>query len=90
MSELGEQNWYPTSKIGFFTDVVREGISITVGQIELFAPALEQLDDNVLARLSGAQREREVHRRDRGRVEAELAQLGPTGYRPLRVRDTLF
>jgi hypothetical protein len=23
-------------------------------------------------------------------IEAELAQLGPTGYRPLRVRDTLF
>jgi hypothetical protein len=23
-------------------------------------------------------------------IESELAQLGPTGYRPLRVRDTLF
>jgi hypothetical protein len=23
-------------------------------------------------------------------IEGELAQLGPTGYRPLRVRDTLF
>ncbi|MFI1916547.1 hypothetical protein [Nocardia sp. NPDC020380] len=23
-------------------------------------------------------------------IEAELATLGPTGYRPLRVRDTLF
>ncbi|WP_281032485.1 hypothetical protein [Nocardia exalbida] len=23
-------------------------------------------------------------------IEAELAQLGPTGYRTLRVRDTLF
>jgi hypothetical protein len=23
-------------------------------------------------------------------VDGELAQLGPTGYRPLRVRDTLF
>ena len=23
-------------------------------------------------------------------IDAELAQLGPTGYRPLRVRDTLF
>ncbi|MGO4648081.1 hypothetical protein AB4305_24420 [Nocardia sp. 2YAB30] len=39
MNGLGEQNWYPTSKLGYFTDIVREGISITVGQIELFAPA---------------------------------------------------
>ncbi|MFE3261917.1 hypothetical protein ACFXPS_25105 [Nocardia sp. NPDC059091] len=23
-------------------------------------------------------------------IDAELAQLGPTGYRPPRVRDTLF
>lgn len=23
-------------------------------------------------------------------IEGELAQLGPIGYRPLRVRDTLF
>jgi hypothetical protein len=23
-------------------------------------------------------------------VDGELAQLGPSGYRPLRVRDTLF
>lgn len=23
-------------------------------------------------------------------IDAELAQLGPTGYRPLRVRDTIF
>jgi len=23
-------------------------------------------------------------------IDAELAQLGPTGYRPLRVSDTLF
>lgn len=23
-------------------------------------------------------------------IDAELAQLGPTGYRPLRMRDTLF
>lgn len=23
-------------------------------------------------------------------IDAEIAQLGPTGYRPLRVRDTLF
>jgi hypothetical protein len=23
-------------------------------------------------------------------IDAELAQLGPTGYRPLRVRDTLL
>jgi 16S rRNA U1498 N3-methylase RsmE len=48
VSDGREQNWYPTSEIGYFTGIVREGISITVGQIELFAPAVEQpyrLDD---------------------------------------------
>ncbi|MEV2226415.1 hypothetical protein AB0E01_42145 [Nocardia vinacea] len=48
MSDGRGQNWYPTSEIGYFTTIVREGISITLGQIELFAPALEQpyrLDD---------------------------------------------
>jgi hypothetical protein len=29
-------------------------------------------------------------RRIDGDIEGELAQLGPTGYRPLRVRDTLI
>lgn len=50
-----------------------------------------QADDEVLAHISPAHSENinffgaiEVD------VEAELAQLGPTGYRPLRVRDTLF
>jgi hypothetical protein len=42
VSDGREQNWYPTSEIGYFTDIVREGISITAGQIELFAPAVEQ------------------------------------------------
>ena len=48
-------------------------------------------DDEVLAHISPAHSENvnffgaiEVD------IESELAQLGPTGYRPLRVRDTLF
>ncbi|MFE3279935.1 hypothetical protein [Nocardia sp. NPDC059239] len=51
MSDGREQNWYPTSEIGYFTDIVREGISITVGQIELFEPAVGQpyrLDDETV------------------------------------------
>jgi hypothetical protein len=48
-----EQNWYPTSKIGYFTDLVREGIDVTRGQIELFTPAMAQpyrLDDATVNR----------------------------------------
>ena len=50
-----------------------------------------RVDDEVLAHISPAHSENinffgaiEVD------IDAELAQLGPTGYRPLRVRDTLF
>jgi len=73
VSELGEQNWYSPEKIGFFTDVVREGISITVGQIELFAPAIEQpyrLDDatvNHAQRMYEDQRDQQVLFRNPGR-----------------------
>lgn len=49
------------------------------------------VDEEVLAHISPAHSENinffgaiEVD------IESELAQLGPTGYRPLRVRDTLF
>jgi hypothetical protein len=50
-----------------------------------------RIDDEVLAHISPAHSENinffgsiDVD------IEGELAQLGPTGYRPLRVRDTLF
>ncbi|MGW3542650.1 Tn3 family transposase [Nocardia niigatensis] len=65
---------------------------------EYYGLAVEQMrregrriDDEVLAHVSPAHSENinffgaiEVD------IDAELAQLGPTGYRPLRVRDTLF
>lgn len=65
---------------------------------EYYGLALEQLrragrhvDDEVLAHISPAHSGNinffgaiEVD------IDAELAQPGPTGYRPLRVRDTLF
>ncbi|NKU06896.1 Tn3 family transposase, partial [Rhodococcus hoagii] len=51
----------------------------------------QRIDDEVLAHISPAHSANinffgaiEVD------IDAELAQLGPTGYRPLRVRDTLF
>ncbi|MEV6426137.1 hypothetical protein [Nocardia sp. NPDC051463] len=53
MSDRGEQNWYPVSRIGFFTDIAREWISITRGQIELFGPAVGQpyrLDETTVNR----------------------------------------
>ncbi len=50
-----------------------------------------RIDDEVSAHISPAQSENinffgsiDVD------IEGELAQLGPTGYQPLRVRDTLF
>nr|WP_245659866.1 transposase [Nocardia gamkensis] len=70
----------------------------TLWTTEYYGLAVEQMrrqgrriDDDVLAHISPAHSENinffgaiEVD------VDAELAQLGPTGYRPLRIRDTLF
>jgi len=47
------------------------------------------IDDDVLAHISPAHSENFFGAIDVD-IDAELAQLGPTGYRPLRVRDTLF
>lgn len=59
--------------------------------VESMRRAGRRIDDEILAYISPAHSENinffgaiEVD------VEGELAQLGPTGYRPLRVRDTLF
>ena len=65
---------------------------------EYYGPAVDsmrtagrRIDDEVLVHISPAHSENinffgsiDVD------VDAALAQLGPTGYRPLRVRDTLF
>jgi TnpA family transposase len=59
--------------------------------VEQLRAAGRRIDDEVLAHISPAHSENinffgsiDVD------IEGELAQLGPTGYRPLRVRDTLF
>ncbi len=59
--------------------------------VEQMRRAGRRIDDEVLAHISPAHGENinffgaiEVD------IDAELAALGPTGYRPLRVRDTLF
>ena len=49
-----EQNWYPISKVGWFTQHVREGIEVTAEQLDLLRPALAQpyrLDDATVARI---------------------------------------
>ncbi len=49
-----EQNWYPISKAGWFTQHIREGIEVTRHQMELLQPALAQpyrLDDATVARV---------------------------------------
>ncbi len=53
----GEQNWYPISRVGWFTEHVRDGIEVTRGQIELFGPALAEpyrLDDATVERAKRA------------------------------------
>lgn len=52
MSGEREQNWYPVSKVGWFTRHMREGIAVTAGQLELLQPALARpgrLDDATVA-----------------------------------------
>ncbi|WUI32684.1 transposase [Nocardia sp. NBC_00416] len=59
--------------------------------VEQMRRAGQRIDDEVIAHISPA---RSANINFFGAIEvdidAELAQLGPTGYRPLRVRDTLF
>jgi hypothetical protein len=50
-----------------------------------------KVDDDVLAHISPAHSENvNFFGEIAVDIERELAQLGPTGYPPLRVRDTLF
>ena len=54
MSGEREQNWYPISRAGWFTQHVREGIAVTSRQLELLQPALARpyvLDDATVARV---------------------------------------
>jgi hypothetical protein len=47
-----EQNWYPISDVGWFTEHMREGIAVTAGQLDLLQPALARpglLDDATAA-----------------------------------------
>jgi len=55
--------------------------------VDSMRAADRRIDDEVLAHISPAHSE---NINFFGSIDAELAQLGPTGYRPLRVRDTLF
>ncbi len=49
-----EQNWYPISKLGWFTGHIREGVAVTRHQLELLQPARARpyvLDDATVARI---------------------------------------
>ena len=49
-----EQNWYPISKLGWFTSHIREGVEATSEQLELLQPARARpylLDDATVARI---------------------------------------
>ncbi|WP_207756981.1 Tn3 family transposase [Nonomuraea cypriaca] len=59
--------------------------------VESMRRAGRRIDDEVLAHISPAHSENiNFFGASEVDIEGELAQLGPTGYRPLRVRDTLF
>jgi TnpA family transposase len=83
-----EQAWCLTLATNAVVAWTTEYYSLAV---ESMRRAGRRIDDEVLAHISPAHSENinffgaiEVD------IEGELAQLGPTGYRPLRVRDTLF
>jgi hypothetical protein len=49
-----EQNWYPISKLGWFTSHIREGVEATSHQLELLQPARARpylLDDATVIRI---------------------------------------
>jgi Tn3 transposase DDE domain len=59
--------------------------------VESMCRSGRRVDDEVLAHISPAHSENiNFFGSIEMDIEGELAQLGPTGYRPLRVRDTLF
>ena len=72
-----EQNWYPVSKAGWFTEHVREGIEVTRHQLELLQPARERpylLDDATVARELNAQVLAAAAELAGGTIEATLAK----------------
>ena len=49
-----EQDWYPVSKLGWFTGHIREGVAATCRQLGLLQPARARpyvLDDATVARI---------------------------------------
>lgn len=83
-----EQAWCPTLATNAVIAWTTEYYGLAIEQMRRFG---RRIDDEVLARISPA---RSTSINFFGVIEvdidAELAQLGPTGYRPLRVRDSLF
>lgn len=70
---------------------LRSGQLAQAAGVNVMRAAGRRVDDEVLAHISPAHSENinffgtiDVD------IDGELAQLDPTGYRPLRVRDTLF
>ncbi|GAA2636501.1 hypothetical protein GCM10010411_89650 [Actinomadura fulvescens] len=88
LEQQTEQAWCLTLVTNAVVTWTTEYYGLAVASLRA---AGRRIDDQVLAHISPAHSENinflgsiDVD------VEGELAQLGPTGYRPLRVRDTLF
>ncbi|BCK53943.1 hypothetical protein NWFMUON74_17150 [Nocardia wallacei] len=88
LEDQTEQAWCLTLATNAVIAWTTEYYGLAVDQMRR---AGQRIDDEVLAHISPAHSANinffgaiEVD------IDAELAQLGPTGYRPLRVRDTLF
>src|SRR5438132_5357219 len=74
-----EQNWYPISKLGWFTGHIREGIEATRRQLELLQPARARpyvLDDATVARII------RVHRDQAGDLTGSTARECAASWSP--------
>jgi len=75
-----EQNWYPISKLGWFTGHIREGVEATRRQLELLQPARARpyaLDDATVARIIRVHRDQAADL-DLFQNQADRWKVGPS------------
>lgn len=88
LEQQTEQAWCLTLVTNAVIAWTTEYYGLAVGSMRA---AGRRIDEEVLAHISPAHSENiNFFGSIDFDIEGELAQLGPTGYRPLRVRDTLF
>src|SRR6266853_2159886 len=88
-----EQNWYPISKLGWFTGHIREGVEVTRRQLELLQPARARpyvLDDATVAHIIRVHRDQAgdltLFQNQAGRWKTTPGVRWNAGWRYLRTR----